>query len=352
MPPRVHIQNKMVNKMKRKLIVHVGMGKTGSTSIQRTLKMSSGLLADRGVKYLGLMLEESPLKVSYPWHFDFGWSEFTKMPVEQREPELITALTEIDETLPESIQTLIWSNESLFDGLDLIKNVLLAVAPRFEIEIVGYVRSPGNWIQSAYMQWGIKHKTYAGTLKPFDAWAANHPYRVKPLIDGWSSLGFRTIFFNFDVILDVAAQFINAYIPGGTGSIKVLRSNDTPAPIALAMFAYHNSLSEDPVHPAEMEPLLNSAGLLQRRQNMPEFNELLPTNDSVIDYLKRFEDEVSSVNAYFDSVGQPPFESQSIKVKDVSVDQNEINRALLELVVYLEKQIKVLREEIASVKAV
>ena len=340
-----------MKEMKRKLIVHVGMGKTGSTSIQRTLKMSSGLLADRGVRYLGLMLEESPLKVNYPWHFDFGWSEYIKIPAVQRESELVSALTEIDAALPEDTHTLIWSNETFFHGLDLIKNVLLAVAPHFDIEIVGYVRSPGSWIQSAYMQWGIKHKTYDGALKVFGAWAADHPYQVKSFVDGWSNLGFHTMFYNFDAISDVASQFINTYVPGGTDSIKVMRSNDTPAPVALAMFAYHNSLSETPVHPAEMDSLLNSSGLLRRRQNMTAFNELLPTDNSVSEYIKRFENEMSSVNAYFDSVGQPPFETLNIKVKDLSVDQNEINRALLELVVHLEKQIKALRTEVAAVKA-
>lgn len=327
------------------------MGKTGSTSIQRTLRMSSGLLADRGVKYLGLMLEESPLKANYPWHFDFGWSEFVKMPVAQRESELVSALTEIDAALPESIHTLIWSNETFFHGLELIKRVLLAVAPHFDVEIVGYVRSPGSWVQSAYVQWGIKHKTYAGALKTFGTWAADHPYQVKPFVDDWSSLGFHSMFYNFDAISDVASQFINTYVPGGSDSIKVIRSNDSPAPVALAMFAYHNSLSETPVHPAEIEPLLNSSGLLRRRQKMTAFNELLPTDDSVGDYIKRFENEMSSVNAYFDSVGQPSLGSQDIKVKDISVDQNEINRALLELVVHLEKQIKALRVEVAALKS-
>ena len=56
---------------------------------------------------------------------------------------------------------MIWSNET-FLGNDAI--VFPAVQRLTEagvgaLRIVAYVRRPDAWAQSAYLQWGIKHKT-------------------------------------------------------------------------------------------------------------------------------------------------------------------------------------------------
>jgi len=47
----------MSEAIKPKLIVHIGMGKTGTTSIQRALRISTKELDSKGVKYLGMWFE-------------------------------------------------------------------------------------------------------------------------------------------------------------------------------------------------------------------------------------------------------------------------------------------------------
>lgn len=332
--------------MKRKLILHIGMGKTGSTSIQRTLKTSKSQLLTKGIKYLGLMLEEHPLETDYPWHFDFGWSNFISSPIELREKQLTSALIEINNSLPEDVHTLIWSNESFFEGIGLLKKILASIEDIFDIQIIGYIRSPGGWIQSAYMQWGIKHKTYNGPLKPFKAWTNQHPYRVMMRINEWLDFNRKSMFFNFDAVPNITEHFVNNYASTASKDISLLRSNDTPSPVAMALFAYHNSLSESQVLPNEIMPLLHLSGLLEPRQKTPTYNKLLPTQEDITEYENRFIDEIHAINTYFESIGQPGFKTGSTEVKDRSVTQNEVNRALLELIVHLEKQVNNLRNEI------
>lgn len=50
-----------------KLIVHIGNGKTGSSSIQETLLAGRQALADQGVVDLGLMLEHGQNAVCPAW---------------------------------------------------------------------------------------------------------------------------------------------------------------------------------------------------------------------------------------------------------------------------------------------
>ena len=50
---------------KIELILHIGAGKTGTSSIQETLRNNSLALNDQHVKYLGLMLEFAEHKYDY-----------------------------------------------------------------------------------------------------------------------------------------------------------------------------------------------------------------------------------------------------------------------------------------------
>lgn len=49
------------------LILHIGAGKTGSTSVQFTLQRSREQLAAQGLGYLGLMLEEAEAARDMDW---------------------------------------------------------------------------------------------------------------------------------------------------------------------------------------------------------------------------------------------------------------------------------------------
>lgn len=215
--------------MKRRLIIHVGMGKTGSTSIQMSLRSNEDLLEKMGVKYLGLMLENVNLPKEYSWQHSGGWHTLLRLGNEKSTEELVEAFAYVNDTLSSAISTLIWSNESLFFDFEQV-NAVKILEKIYDIHVIGYIRRPDDWISSAYLQWGVKHKTYTGPLQSFRQWSKVLPYTVAPRIDFWKSLFDRSDFFNFNAVGDVTRHFLEKSIPASSHEIEVQRSNDTPPP--------------------------------------------------------------------------------------------------------------------------
>ncbi|MBN0986996.1 hypothetical protein [Amphritea pacifica] len=334
--------------MKRKLIIHVGMGKTGSSSIQHTLRASGPLLQARGVKYLGLMLERQSLEKSPVWHKSDGWTQFTSLPEPQATAQLVAALQEIDQALPDSVHTLIWSNEALFNEVEQVAAAIEQLNLLFDITVVGYIRSPDSWIHSAYLQWGIKHKSYKGSLKSFPEWVKNKKFVVTPFINRWKQLVESVVFFNFEPIKDVCEHFITEYLPAIASDVKVVVSNETPSSAAIALFAYYNSLFEEEVLPNRLMPLLSESGVAKSRQVMPEFNGLLPGKEDISHFIADNRPEIDQINHFFEMEKQPPFDMNQLKFKDNNVSQQDINRALLQLVVHLSDEVERLKQVIKS----
>jgi len=332
--------------MKRKLIVHVGMGKTGSSSIQKTLRVASPDLEKQGVKYLGLMLEHLVLPSDYAWHTVGGWREYIRIDPQVANRELAHALQYADDQLPKELKALVWSNESLFDRLEDVRPALDAIRDRFDIHVVGYIRRPDSWISSAYLQWGIKHKTYRGPLKPFTSWAAERRWAVSDKIEAWCAIADSSRFYNFDAVEDVSAHFVREELELGESVAPSLRENDTPPPPAMALYACHNSLAEGQVLPDELEPLLKRAGLYERMQKSPPYNKLLPGEEEIAAYTERHLPEVERVNAVFAASGQPPFDLSALYSKDYSVTPWDSNRALLQLIVYLAGEVEQLKAKL------
>jgi hypothetical protein len=329
--------------MKRKLIIHVGMGKTGSSSIQKTLRVARPALEKQGIKYLGLMLEHLALPKDYTWQSVSGWREYIRVDPPQANRELAHALQYADDHLSKDIHTLIWSNESLFDRLEDVQPALEAVRHRYDVQVVGYVRRPDSWIMSAYLQWGIKHKTYRGPLKPFRAWTANLHWAVSSKVEVWRAIAEQARFYNFDAIEDVSAHFAREVLTLDEHTAPSLRENDTPPPPAMALFACHNSLDEGQVLPDELEPLLKRAGLYEKMQKSPPYNKLLPDEEEIAAYVERHRPEVERINAVFKESGEPLFDLSTQRSKDYSVTPWDSNRALLQLIVHLAEEVEQLK---------
>jgi hypothetical protein len=336
--------------MKRKLIIHIGMGKTGSSSIQKTLREHRKKLKIAGVQYLGLMLEHTELDRLYEWQLVSGWRIYRDLPQPQACTELFAVFEQLNQQLPDSIHTLIWSNESLFDSPAAVGDALQHLNTIYDIHVVGYIRSPDGWINSAYTQWGIKHKTYKGPLQRFRRWAKQRRYVVTPHVNAWQVLAQRADFLSFDGIADIGQHFIEHFLPESLQSISPKRDNDTPPGVALAMFAYHNSRFADEVLPEQLEPLLKQSELFNKQQAMPAFNQLLPTEEDIKEFLQDNAREIEQVNALLSASGQPSFDISHPKFKDNSVNQQDINRALLQLIVHLNQQIGELKTQLQQIK--
>jgi hypothetical protein len=321
------------------------MGKTGSSSIQKTLRLSKLLLAKSRVAYLGLMLEQYPFEKAYSWQKASNWREFLENE-EKVTQEMLLAFEEINSSLPDSTQTLIWSNESLFENPQKLQPLLTKLDAIFDLEIVGYIRRPDSWIVSAYVQWGIKHKSYSGPLKRFQAWANHRPYHTGTALQEWQSQVVIPRFFNFDAAGDVTMHFIRNFLPQTVHGIELARANDSPSAQELAIFAYHNGFFEGEVLPDVLTPLLARAHLTDLNLHMPAVNNLMPTEGMVGKYLQDNKLEIEKVNSYFKENGEPEFDLTSLKFKDYSVNQQQLNQAFVMMIKSLDDQVQTLKREL------
>lgn len=97
------------------MIVHVGHGKTGSSSIQQSLNLAGDRLGQQGVHYLGLMLEHAQTRKRFPWQNQIGSGLFfDQMDAEQARAELLEVLeAEVEQLQAAKVARAIWSNEWL-----------------------------------------------------------------------------------------------------------------------------------------------------------------------------------------------------------------------------------------------
>ena len=135
------------------LTLHIGMGKCGSSAIQALFRLNRETLTHLGVIALGPDIPTIG--------FDQGQ---VGNPVKLQ--ELIGFLSA--EARAIGANHVLFSAEALSNILDpgKISRFAEMIRDRFaETRVIVYLRRQDLWIQSAYHQWGIVHKTYPGKVK-------------------------------------------------------------------------------------------------------------------------------------------------------------------------------------------
>lgn len=138
-----------------KFTAHIGLGKTGSSAIQKSLQDYKGSL--NTAENWGYPVLVNGEKVDIPWLAATHNTEKTKAIYD----------TIINHSKETGCDHVVWSNESISPSLpmlDLFKE-LREWDDDLEVEIVIYVREPGKWLKSAWDQWGLAHKVLPS--KPF-----------------------------------------------------------------------------------------------------------------------------------------------------------------------------------------
>jgi len=335
---------------KIKLIVHIGSGKTGSTSIQQTLRVNTAFLDANKTHYLGLMFENSPVK-KYEWQIPSGWFLLKKDPTNG-----FYQLAEIlNETLialkQNGVEKAIWSNESLMEQPSEIIPILKGLQNTgVDVCIVGYIRRHDAWARSAYVQWGIKHKTYSGKIKPFKEWfsadkANFNQYLQHWVKEVWNEISIR----NFDVYPNVTKDFFD-YI-GLRGSYNNIRSNDTPSSISLYLWSIFNNQIEQPVLPAELYELLHDSNLLSNPIIDLEFDELFPSLEDLKKVQIDTEEDREKINSILQKMGQSPILQNELKEKGNLVTQTQINTALLQMLKHQNDELRAIKTTLKRYEA-
>jgi hypothetical protein len=146
--------------MHEQLTLHVGVPRTGTTTIQSFLAANRQRLCQQGTFCLG----PGSLQ-SYP-----------QVPGYCDEDRLRRGLDELKQRLASNpADRIVWSNES-FSHFDFVTNaarnpkIIERELPAARHRVVIYLRRQDHFLRSAYLQWGIKYKYYPGPFLDFKDW--------------------------------------------------------------------------------------------------------------------------------------------------------------------------------------
>ena len=330
------------------LYVHAGAGKTGSTTIQMSLRESQSQLRQFGISYAGLNFEYGCSR-RFGWQKPNGWDEVRNLG-ENRTSQLVSVMRDCIETASnEGLRAVVWSNESLFSELDKIKDALRVVASwGVAIVSVCYVRRHDFWSQSAYAQWGIKHKVYSGRLLSFSNWSKRYLINYSGNIRKWKDVpGVELMVRNFDATEDVLSDFLEV-LSLSPDAITRRSSNETPSLPVLKLWALHNNEYEEPVLPAELEGLFNEAGAFGVRAESVSLEALLPSESDLRKVLLDTAEDQAEVSRFLEEGGQKPFSKCEVKAKRREVSSDEVDAVLLWVVKSQYKMIKKLQSRVKS----
>ena len=133
----------------KKLIVHIGCGKGGSSAIQRGLRLNVAALAEQDIVVPSSDLD--PRSVVTGRH-----TEFFESLVERRAATDIPSLGDLlDAAAGDGASTLVLSAENLSNPTGFEKT-FAKLKGRFDVFIVLYVRRQDEYLASSWQQWNVK----------------------------------------------------------------------------------------------------------------------------------------------------------------------------------------------------
>jgi hypothetical protein len=337
---------------KAQLIVHIGQGKTGSTAIQQTLATHRDTLNAQGILYLGHMLEYAGSDCPKAWQNPASVDRLLhQMPDDQVASEVVDVLTQaLEQSSGTGTKTLVWSNEALFMRRFGVSQALAQIQNAgWPVKVILYLRRHDKWAQSAYAQWGIRHKSYSGPILPFKDWISKRPTRFAEALEHWDGhLGKALTVVNFDTVDNAASDFLSRI---DATDIPTDRVYETPAPEILAAWAVHNSRVDPEVLPGDYMRILNAAKLLHAdAPDVAEPNSLFPSNDDLAQVLKDAHEDIARVNTILDKKGSRTFDEKvPAKAKKIP-SQWDMTRVMLTMLSAQQEQIIRLRKRVDALE--
>ncbi|MEW9798602.1 hypothetical protein [Alteromonas sp. CYL-A6] len=219
-----------------RFIIHLGLGKTGTTSVQRHFRENFSRYQDEGVLYAGLRFET--LGKDKQWQRGAG--TYRKLSPDELLGEFKQATQKyVSYASDRQLHTVVLSNESFSTELPRLKPYFDWLMQHHDVHFAVYVRDIDSWVASAYEQWGIKDVAKKGNVPTFRQYLATAPYRqpgnVLQTIRQYGYLP-RTYIKNMraaknnDVTEDFCAYFSLPLI------VKPIRDNEAPDDNKKALF--------------------------------------------------------------------------------------------------------------------
>lgn len=278
----------------RRLIIHAGLGKSGSSAIQKYCRDHAAELRQAGAGYLGMFLERGdPLPHGFTSADDLQRALADDPAIEDR---LVDLLSRRMAARP-GITTFIWSHIALATNADLIGRVIARLAPDCETQVVLYFRHQASWLVSAYLQWGVKHKSTVGPIRSFAEWlpeAAARGADYRQVIERWrhAIAPERLHVRSYDAAPDVVTDFLGvAGLPAPAESQGALRHYQTPDPTVMTLYRLYQGQQEGEALPGPLQRTLAAHGVEKRRYRDVDPASTLPSGGAWDRFVAGFDEE-------------------------------------------------------------
>lgn len=242
------------------VILHIGMGKTGSTAIQHALNTSVGSLAKQGTGYLGMWFDKIETRF---WGVS-GLNVFLKETPEEMAAHAHSFAGYIDSYVKETgHKRVIFSNEMLCENAEHFLPFVTSLRKLYDVRLVAYVRPVADWLPSAYEQWYLRHKTTPGRIRSFDEAAPELIERYRGILT-WKEhcaeiLTLRTYSPKIDIVNDFADTLgITLSVPDAEGKPHKQRRLPVDQVALRTMF---NGRFDAPMHPARFNKAMGGLNL-------------------------------------------------------------------------------------------
>jgi len=323
-----------------RLVFHIGAGKTGTSSIQFTLRQGQEALQARGVWYLGLMLEHAPVK-HFQWQVFGGPEQFHQLADDEGSRQLMIVLDDtVRRARAAGVHTLIWSSESFFDRNAKVTGPLHRLIEQgVDVQLLAYVRRHDAWARSAYAQWALKHKTTPGPVLPFPQWVARRRPLFAPTLQSLTQrFPGRLQVRNFDAAGDTVADFMQVLGLADAG-LQPVTENVTPDDTELLMRALFNDGIKEKALPMLFDRVV---GRHTRFDQGPEdwLRQLMPDNAQLAAVVQDCAEDRQQLDALLLADGQSPIATEAKTFRPAQVDESRLLMALARLAVFQMRRIE------------
>lgn len=321
-----------MSKKPLRFVFHVGAGKTGTSSIQNTLRKGVEVLQAQGVWYQGLMFEHAPV-VKYGWQMASGSEAFHTTEPAQASAELSDiARATVQAARQAGAHTIIWSNESFFDRNDKARDTLKAlVADGIDVQLIAYVRRHDAWSRSAYIQWAIKHKTNIGPVLRFQDFVKRRPVKFAPALQSLQAeFPGRLQVRNLDVVKDAVADFLQL-MGIRPDQLESVRDNVTPSNVEVLLRALFNTRFKEKVLPMRFDRLIARNADFNRTP-VEYLRSMLPSDSDLREVREFSSEDRSAVDALLKASHQQGIATDDLPSRRIEIDDGQLLFTLAQLV--------------------
>jgi len=274
---------------RKKIVVHIGHGKTGSSAIQASLARNQDLLRSAGIAYPEHPASDRARRGEVTsGNLDVeNWFEGQVIPVARVQDEA---------------GVILFSNENIFHDFDLFLASHRKYAAEFDFEIILFVREPFEKLNSAYQQ-AVKRRGFAGDIAEFADHDGDAAHAAR-LLQAMKAEAIPFALFNYSALRRSAIQAFFDHLgigelirSQGQAEVGTINRSLTPAELDLLLHVnrlfgveFGSVIADALIHrlpdlPSVMAPIDPETRARFHARNAPAvaaINQFLPDSDKLI----------------------------------------------------------------------